>query len=79
MAGGCDLVSFLDNLKCKLLNISLSNEETRPLVRSMESHVEEVDLGVGGDVSLDITGLTAKDAFLGVDHDSIAMSFLYWH
>ena len=69
MAGGCDLVSFLDNLKCKLLNISLSNEETRPLVRSMESHVEEVDLGVGGDVSLDIMGLTqysgqGKDVFL---------------
>ena len=58
MAGGCDLVSFLDNLKCKLLNISLSNEETRPVVRAMGSHVEEVDLGVGGDVSLDITGLT---------------------
>ena len=81
MAGGCDLVSFLDNLKCKLLDISLSNEETRPLVRSMESHVEEVDLGVGVDVSLDITGLTqysgrGKDAFLGVDHDSIAMHYV---
>ena len=57
----CDLVSILDSLKCTGLRIScqtLSSEETRALVRAMESRVEEVELGEWGDLSLDITALT---------------------
>ena len=57
----CDLVSILDSVKCEWLFISsqsLSSEETRALVRAMESGVEEVELGYRGDVSLDITALT---------------------
>ena len=37
---------------------SLSSEETRALVRAMESHVEKVVLGFSGEVSLDISALT---------------------
>ena len=37
---------------------SLSSEETRALVRAMESVVTEVFLGDLGDVSLDMTALT---------------------
>ena len=55
------IVNILDNLKCKGLYInrqSLSSEDTRSLVRAMESGVEIVSLGFRGDVSLDITALT---------------------
>ena len=46
----CDLISILDNVKCKWLSIlslchTLSSEETRALVRAMESSVETVQLG----------------------------------
>ena len=44
---GCDLVTILDSVKSKWLNIryqSLSSEETQALVRVMESHVELVKL-----------------------------------
>ena len=44
---GCDLVTFLDNVRSKLLEIrsqSLGIEETRALVRAMESRVEKVEL-----------------------------------
>ena len=58
----CDLISIRDNLKCDRLVISeqtLSSEETRALVRAMESHLEDVWLGEwGDDLSLDITALT---------------------
>ena len=57
----CDLISILDSVKCKGLHISrqtLSSEETRSLVRAMESRMEEVKLGVSGEVSLDIRALT---------------------
>ena len=55
-----DLGPFLDNVKCKWLGISrqsLSSEETRALVRAMESHVESVRLGFWGEVTLDIMAL----------------------
>ena len=60
----CDIVSLLDSVNFRWLNIStqtLSSEETRALVRAMESGVERVVLGKVcqlGDVSLDITALT---------------------
>ena len=57
----CDLTSILDSARCEFLNIgsqTLSSEETRALVRAMESRVEEVMLGVVGEVHLDITALT---------------------
>ena len=57
----CDMISFLDSVKCIWLSISsqtLSSEETRALVRVMESRVERVGLGSYGEVSLDITALT---------------------
>ena len=52
---GCDLVSILDSVKSKLLGIygrSLSSEETRALVRAMETGVKRLELGEG--VTLDI-------------------------
>ena len=57
----CDLVSILDSVKCKGLKINrqtLSCEETQALVRAMESGVEVVVLGLGGEVSLDFRALT---------------------
>ena len=57
----CDLTSILGSVKCKWLVISrqiLSSEETRALVRAMESGAEVVELGVWGEMSLDITALT---------------------
>ena len=56
-----DLSPILDNIKIEGLSISsqtLSSEETRALVRAMESGVECVRLGAWGDVYLDITALT---------------------
>ena len=56
-----DLINILDNLKCEWLFISrqtLSSEETRALVRAMESGVELVELGRRGEVTLDIRVLT---------------------
>ena len=44
---GCDLVTILDNVKSRVLNIpnqSLGSEETQALVQAMESGVEEVGL-----------------------------------
>ena len=44
---GCDLVTILDSVKSKALSMghqSLGSEETRALVRAMESRVEEVHL-----------------------------------
>jgi len=55
---GCDLVNILDSVKSKDLSISrqsLSSEETKALVRAMESWVEEVELDE--DVTLDIWDL----------------------
>ena len=58
----CDLVSILDTVKCEWLDISrqtLSSEETRALVRAMESRVKVVILTCDkGDGSLDIRALT---------------------
>ena len=45
----CDLISILDSVKCQWLSIdsqTLSTEETRALVRAMESRVEMVQLGM---------------------------------
>ena len=56
----CDLVSILDSVKCEQLLFdkqTLSSEETQALVRAMESNVQEVVLGVRGEVILDITAL----------------------
>ena len=56
-----DIISTLARLKCERLRISsqrLNSEETRALVRAMESGVETVSLGYDGEVSLDITALT---------------------
>ena len=58
---GSDLVSFLDSVKSRELVIgsqSLSSEESRALVRALESRVEWVVLASGGDLYLDITALT---------------------
>ena len=55
------MTNILDSVKCEDLYIrsqSLSNEETRALVRAMESGVEVVQLGDWGEVSLDISALT---------------------
>ena len=52
---GCDLVTILDSVKSKALNISnqsLGSEETQALVQAMESHVEKVELDCK--VTLDI-------------------------
>jgi len=52
---GCDMVSLLSSLKCQWLSIeghSLGREDTRALVRAMESQVETVTLWRG--VTLDI-------------------------
>ena len=58
----CDLVCILDSARCEFLYIirqTLSSEETRALVRAMETGVEKLTLGNGlGDVRLDITALT---------------------
>ena len=57
----CDIISFLNSVKCEWLYISrqsLSSEETMALVRTMESHVERVVLGGWGEVILDISALT---------------------
>ena len=57
-----DIISLLDSLKCEEFCISrqtLSSEETRALVRAMESRVKVVALGNSwGEVSLDIRALT---------------------
>ena len=55
---GCDLVTILDSVKSDRLIIlkqSLGNDETRALVRAMESRVEKVMLD--GMVTLDIGSL----------------------
>ena len=55
----CDMINIMDNVKSTVLNIrsqSLGSEETRALVRAMESDVTAVQLSVG--VSLDIRALT---------------------
>ena len=52
------LVTLLDGVKSKMLMITrqkLGSEETRALVRAMESHVEKVSLGAG--VTFDINVL----------------------
>ena len=57
----CDLISILDNVKCRVICIasqSLGTKETQSLVRAMESNVMTVLLGDRGEVSLDITALT---------------------
>ena len=57
----CDLTSILNNLKSELLFIysqTLTTEETRALVRAMESRVETVLLAGKGEVKLDIRALT---------------------
>jgi len=54
---GCDLVTILDSVKSKELDISrqsLGSEETQALVRAMESRVEEMELY---EVTLDIRDL----------------------
>ena len=62
----CDMINILDNLKCTVLGIceqsfdlgnnETSSEETRALVRAMESRVERVWLDIR--VILDIMALT---------------------
>ena len=55
---GCDLVTILDSVKSKELDISrqsLGSEETQALVQAMESGVEEVELDE--EVKLDIRDL----------------------
>ena len=57
----CDIIPVLKSIKTRELNIldrSLSSEETRALVRAMETRVEVVGLGGGEEVSLDIRALT---------------------
>ena len=58
----CDIVTILDNIKCEQLRIeslqNLKSEETRVLVRAMESRLEVVQLGGLGEVSLDMAALT---------------------
>ncbi len=55
---GCNLVTILDSVKCPMVVIycqRLDTEETRALVRAMESRVEK--LWLGGKVQLDIEAL----------------------
>ena len=57
----CNII--LDSVKSKWLTIkkqTLTSEETRTLVRAMESKVEKVQLGLSGaeDVTLDVAALT---------------------
>ena len=57
----CDITNILDSVKCRELTISsqtLSSEETRAVVRAMETSVKAVNLGDSGNVSLDMTALT---------------------
>ena len=59
---GCDLISVLDSLKCYSLCIQSQNmgrEETRALVRALETRVENVTIenGYGDKVTLDIAEL----------------------
>ena len=56
-----NLLCILNNIKSKVLAIrsqTLSSEETRALVRAMDSNMEYVTIGEWGEVSLDITALT---------------------
>ena len=56
-----DLINILDNVKGKKMIIagqSLSKEETRALVQAMETRVNELSLGSGEEVNLDIRTLT---------------------
>ena len=55
---GCDLVTILDSVRSKKMEISrqsLDSEETQALVRAMQSRVEEVVLSY--EVTLDIRSL----------------------
>ena len=56
-----DLSPILDSVRCSWLemgNQNLSTEETRALVRAMESGVEWICLGWQGDVMMDMAALT---------------------
>ena len=58
---GCDMVAFLDSVKCRLLRIygqKLRTEDTQALVRAMETSVFKVYIGNYGEVTLDIEALT---------------------
>ena len=58
---GCDMVAFLDSVKCRLLRIDgqkLRTEDTQALVRAMETSVFEVYIGNYEEVTLDIEALT---------------------
>ena len=59
---GCDMVSILDSVKCKVLSLHreerrLNNLETSALVRAMETRVEQLVLGGPEQTLLDVTAL----------------------
>ena len=58
----CDIINILDTLQTletlSISNQSLGSEETRALVRVMETRVEGLGLGIWGDVSPDIMAIT---------------------
>ena len=57
----CDIVNFLDSVKCQKLYISglfLSSEENQAMIRALDSGVEKVHLDSVGEASLDIKALS---------------------
>ena len=63
---GCDLVGIMDSLKCEEIHIrnqTLTCEETRALIRALESRVKE--LVVGENVSIDNSALAEFGGKLG--------------
>ena len=60
---GCDMISLLDSVKCRVLEIdeqNLSTEATQALVRAMETRVENAMLGHWREVTFDIEALTTQ-------------------
>ena len=58
---GCDLLRFIDSLRCEWLyiGVNLGSEETQALVKAMESHVVNLRIrAVPGRMTLDIKALT---------------------
>ena len=73
---GCDLVAIMDSLKCEEIEISdqvLSSEETRALIRALDSRVKV--LAKFEHVTLDQTVLTEAS---GIGKEKVARSESNW-
>ena len=73
---GCDLVAIMDSLKCEEIEISdhvLSSEETRALIRALDSRVKV--LAKFENVTLDHTVLNEAS---GIGKEKVKRSEHYW-